>query len=110
MLLLPILSLVSLMEDAVGNFHLMAAARAVTVLSLTGAIVVGSMVVVSLARDLDMIGEASRVQLVALPFLLVPVTALVGSLGNAILMGTPARWWVLAAAAGIITSLVNWLA
>ncbi len=107
-LLLPILSLVSLVEDAVGGYQLMAAARAVTVVLLTGAIVTGVMVVVSLARDLDILGEASRVQLVALPFLLVPVTAVVGSLGNAILMGTPLRWWPLAAAAGIVTSLVNW--
>lgn len=107
-LLLPILSLVSLVEDAVGDFHLMAAARIVTVLSLTGAIVTGVMVVVSVANDLDILGEASRVQMAALPLALVPVTALVGSLGNAILMGTPGRWWGLACAAGVVTSLVNW--
>ncbi|WP_370936689.1 threonine/serine exporter family protein [Amycolatopsis sp. cg13] len=107
-LLLPILSLVSLVEDAVGDFHLMAAARIVTVLLLTGAIATGVMVVVSVANDLDILGEASRVSLAALPLALVPVTALVGSLGNAILMGTPARWWLLACGAGLVTSLVNW--
>ncbi|MFJ8912974.1 threonine/serine exporter family protein [Amycolatopsis sp. NPDC102389] len=107
-LLLPILSLVSLVEDAVGDYHLMAAARMVTVLLLTGAIVTGVMVVVSVANDLDILGEAGRVQLAALPLALVPVTALVGSLGNAILMGTPARWWALACGAGVVTSLVNW--
>lgn len=107
-LLLPILSLVSLVEDAVGDFHLMAAARIVTVLLLTAAIVTGVMVVVSVANDLDILGEAGRVQLAALPLALVPVTALVGSLGNAILMGTPARWWPLACGAGVVTSLVNW--
>ncbi|MEU9686076.1 threonine/serine exporter family protein [Amycolatopsis japonica] len=107
-LLLPILSLVSLVEDAVGDFHLMAAARMVTVLLLTGAILSGVMVVVSVANGLDILGEAGRVQLAALPLALVPVTALVGSLGNAILMGTPARWWPLACGAGVATSLVNW--
>ncbi|MER6900713.1 threonine/serine exporter family protein, partial [Amycolatopsis sp. NPDC000740] len=107
-LLLPILSLVSLVEDAVGDFHLMAAARIVTVLLLTGAIATGVMVVVSVANDLDILGEASRVSLAALPLALVPVTALAGSLGNAILMGTPARWWLLACGAGLVTSLVNW--
>ncbi|WP_406633299.1 threonine/serine exporter family protein [Amycolatopsis sp. WGS_07] len=107
-LLLPILSLVSLVEDAVGDFHLMAAARIVTVLLLTGAIATGVMVVVSVANDLDILGEASRVQLAALPLALVPVTALVGSLGNAILMGTPVRWWAVACGAGVVTSLVNW--
>jgi uncharacterized membrane protein YjjP (DUF1212 family)/uncharacterized membrane protein YjjB (DUF3815 family) len=107
-LLLPILSLVSLVEDAVGDFHLMAAARIVTVLLLTGAIITGVMVVVSVANDLDILGEASRVRITAPPLALVPVTALVGALGNAILMGTPARWWTLACAAGVVTSLVNW--
>ncbi|MBE1573521.1 threonine/serine exporter family protein [Amycolatopsis roodepoortensis] len=107
-LLLPILSLVSLVEDAVGDFHLMAAARMVTVLLLTGAIVTGVMVVVSVANDLDILGEAGRVHLATLPLALVPATALVGSLGNAILMGTPARWWLLACGAGVVTSLVNW--
>ncbi|RSM55177.1 hypothetical protein DMH03_33920 [Amycolatopsis sp. WAC 01376] len=107
-LLLPILSLVSLVEDAVGDYHLMAAARMVTVLLLTGAIVTGVMVVVSVANDLDILGEAGRVQLAALPLALVPLTALVGSLGNAILMGTPVRWWPLACGAGVVTSLVNW--
>ncbi|MFI9450230.1 threonine/serine exporter family protein [Amycolatopsis sp. NPDC052450] len=106
-LLLPILSLVSLVEDAVGDYHLMAAARMVTVLLLTGAIVTGVMVVVSVANDLDILGEAGRVQLAALPLALVPLTALVGSLGNAILMGTPVRWWPLACGAGVVTSLVN---
>lgn len=108
-LLLPILSLVSLVEDAVGDFHLMAAARIVTVLLLTGAIATGVMVVVSVANGLDILGAASRVQLAALPLALVPVTALVGSLGNAILMGTPVRWWLLACGAGVVTSLVNWM-
>ncbi|RSM78093.1 hypothetical protein DL991_18585 [Amycolatopsis sp. WAC 01375] len=61
-----------------------------------GAIVTGVMVVVSVANDLDVLGEAGRVQLAALPLALVPLTALVGSLGNAILMGTPVRWWPLA--------------
>ncbi|MFI5560206.1 threonine/serine exporter family protein [Amycolatopsis japonica] len=107
-LLLPILSLVSLVEDAVGDFHLMAAARMVTVLLLTGAILAGVMVVVSVANGLDILGEAGRVQLAALPLALVPVTALVGSMGNAILMGTPVRWWPLACGAGVATSLVNW--
>ncbi|WP_410585669.1 threonine/serine exporter family protein [Amycolatopsis sp. lyj-108] len=107
-LLLPILSLVSLVEDAVGDYHLMAAARMVTVLLLTGAIVTGVMVVVSVANDLDILGEAGRVQLAALPLALMPLTALVGSLGNAILMGTPVRWWSLACGAGVVTSLVNW--
>jgi uncharacterized membrane protein YjjB (DUF3815 family) len=99
---------VSLVEDAVGDFHLMAAARIVTVLLLTGAIITGVMVVVSVANDLDILGEASRVRITAPPLALVPVTALVGALGNAILMGTPARWWTLACAAGVVTSLVNW--
>ncbi|MDQ0988008.1 uncharacterized membrane protein YjjP (DUF1212 family)/uncharacterized membrane protein YjjB (DUF3815 family) [Streptomyces sp. V2I9] len=104
-LLLPILSLVSLAEDAISGFRAMAAGRLISVGMFLGAMVGGIALVGFLLRDADV--DARNTAFRALPLVLSLVTSAIGALGNAIFMGGPPRLlpWVMGA--GVLAGLVN---
>ncbi|MGW8375034.1 threonine/serine exporter family protein [Streptomyces sp. ODS28] len=104
-LLLPILSLVSLAEDAISGFRTMAAARVISVGMFLAAMVSGVVIVgfLFLGSDIDARNTAFR----ALPWGFTLVTAAVGALGNAVFMGGAARLLPYATAAGVLGGLAN---
>ncbi len=104
-LLLPILSLVSLSEDAISGFRAMAAGRLISVGMFLGAMVGGVALVGFLLRDADV--DARNTAFRALPLALSLVTSAIGALGNAIFMGGPPRLLPWAAGAGVLAGLVN---
>ncbi|MFG2651264.1 threonine/serine exporter family protein [Streptomyces sp. NPDC048436] len=100
-LMLPILTVVSLTEDAIDGFRSMAAARAVSLLMFFAALAGGILVVAFLLRALDT--DARNTTLATLPVWLTLVTSGVGALGNAVFMGGGPRlvpWAVVAALIG----------
>ncbi|MYR35938.1 threonine/serine exporter family protein, partial [Streptomyces sp. SID4944] len=105
-LLLPILSVVSLAEDAISGFRAMAAGRLISVGMFLAAMVGGVSLVGFLLRDADV--DARNTAFRALPLVLSLVTSAVGALGNAVFMGGPPRllpWrW-----GGVLAGLVNGL-
>ncbi|MFG2500821.1 threonine/serine exporter family protein [Streptomyces sp. NPDC048441] len=84
-LMLPILTVVSLTEDAIDGFRPMAAARAVSLLMFFAALAGGILVVTFLLRGLDT--DARNTTLASLPVWLTLVTSVIGALGNAVFMG-----------------------
>ncbi|MEU8892543.1 threonine/serine exporter family protein [Streptomyces sp. NPDC048442] len=97
-LMLPILTVVSLTEDAIDGFRSMAAARSVSLLMFFAAMAGGLLTVAFLLRGLD--SDARDTTLAALPVWLTLVTSGIGALGNAVFMGGGPRLvpWAMAAA------------
>ncbi|MBH0246056.1 threonine/serine exporter family protein [Streptomyces cavourensis] len=106
-LLLPILSVVSLAEDAISGFRAMAAGRLISVGMFLAAMVGGVSLVGFLLRDADV--DARNTAFRALPLVLSLVTSAVGALGNAVFMGGPPRLLPWAMGAGVLAGLVNGL-
>ncbi|WP_411080516.1 threonine/serine exporter family protein [Streptomyces sp. cmx-18-6] len=104
-LLLPILSVVSLAEDAISGFRAMAAGRLISVGMFLAAMVGGISLVGFLLRDADV--DARNTAFRALPLLLSLLTSAVGALGNAVFMGGPPRLLPWAMGAGVLAGLVN---
>ncbi|MHC5257394.1 threonine/serine exporter family protein [Streptomyces sp. UC4497] len=97
-LILPILTVVSLTEDAIDGFRSMAAARSVSLLLFFAALAGGILTIAFLLRGLD--SDARNTTLAALPVWLTLVTSGIGALGNAVFMGGGPRLvpWAIAAA------------
>ncbi|UQA37253.1 threonine/serine exporter family protein [Streptomyces sp. HNA39] len=106
-LLLPILSVVSLAEDAISGFLAMAAGRLITVGVFLAAMVGGVSLVGFLLRVAD--ADARNTAFRALPLVLSLVTSAVGALGNAVFLGGPPRLLPWAMGAGVLAGLVNGL-
>ncbi|MET7637820.1 threonine/serine exporter family protein [Streptomyces sp. NPDC005438] len=104
-LLLPILSVVSLAEDAISGFRTMAAARVISVGMFLAAMVSGVVIVSALLLDTD--NDVRNTAFRGLPLALTLVTAAVGALGNAVFMGGAARLLPYAVAAGVLGGLAN---
>ncbi|GAA3012341.1 hypothetical protein JCM13580A_37720 [Streptomyces drozdowiczii] len=107
-LLLPILTVVSLTEDAIDGFRPMAAARTVSLVAFLTAAACGVLTVAFLVPGLD--ASARTTTLTALPVWLTLVTSGIGALGNAVFMGGGPRlvpWAVAAAVTGACVKLLG---
>ncbi|WP_067482206.1 threonine/serine exporter family protein [Actinomadura hibisca] len=110
-LLLPILSVVSLSEDAISGFTLMAAGRIVEVAMTLGALFVGVAIAGSLALDAtDFEQDAYGVKFAQLPLVVALAAAAVGAAGNTLFNGGAARLLPVGVGAGLLTGAVNNLA
>lgn len=105
-LLLPILSVVSLAQDAITGFNLMAAARIVSVTLTLAGILVGAVLVSAVAHGMDVAGT-EQVTLVSMPLWVVFLACAVGAIGNTLLMGGALRLIPVATLAGAVAGLVN---
>ncbi|MEV0586215.1 threonine/serine exporter family protein [Nonomuraea sp. NPDC050310] len=109
-LLLPILSVVSLAEDAIMGFPQIAAGRAITVTMLVGGIIAGTAITGSLVLDRSGFELAAYgVSFAALPFGLSLLSSAVGAAGNTLFNGGSVRLVPLGVAAGLLAGLVNQL-
>ncbi|WP_018655209.1 threonine/serine ThrE exporter family protein [Actinomadura flavalba] len=109
-LLLPILSVVSLAEDAISGFNLMAASRLVSVVLLIGGLVAGAAIAGSVAlRVGDFEQMAYGVRFAALPLVVAVLSAAVGAAGNTLFNGGAARLVPAGVAAGLLAGTVNQL-
>ncbi|MQY03283.1 threonine/serine exporter family protein [Actinomadura macrotermitis] len=107
-LMLPILSVVSLVEDAVAGFDSIAASRMVGVIMAIGALVAG----VAIAGGLILTGTAFEqvaygVKFASLPLLLGLLAAAVGAAGNTLANGGAVRLVPAGVAAGLLAAAVN---
>ncbi|MFL1379929.1 threonine/serine exporter family protein [Nocardiopsis protaetiae] len=105
-LLLPILAVVSLAQDAITGFTLMAASRIVTVAMVLAGMLVGAVLVSTVFRDLDL-AHSELITLVSMPLWVVLLACAVGALGNALLMGGALRLIPVAVLAGAVAGVVN---
>ncbi|MFI6521163.1 threonine/serine exporter ThrE family protein [Spirillospora sp. NPDC050679] len=110
-LLLPILSVVSLSEDAISGYRLMAASRVVEVAMTLGALFAGVAVAGSLGLDATGFEhEAYGVRFAELPLAVALTAAAVGAAGNTLFNGGAARPVPVGVCAGLLTGAVNNLA
>lgn len=101
-LLLPILSVVSLAEDAVNGYGLMAASRLVTVTTLFGGLLGGITAAGLAVRDWSVTEDARNVHFVALSVVVVLVASAVGAAGNAVFNGGGYKLLPSAVGAGLL--------
>ncbi|MFH8687477.1 threonine/serine exporter family protein [Streptomyces anulatus] len=104
-ILLPILSLVSMVEDAISGFRSMASGRIISVGLFFAAIVGGVFLVGFLLRHTD--PQTQDTAFRTLPLAATLLTSAIGSLGNAVFMGGPPRLLPWAVAGGVIAGFVN---
>ncbi|WP_308294634.1 threonine/serine exporter family protein [Streptomyces anulatus] len=104
-ILLPILSLVSMVEDAISGFRSMASGRIISVGLFFAAIVGGVFLVGFLLRHTD--PQTQDTAFRALPLAATLLTSAIGSLGNAVFMGGPPRLLPWAGAGGVLAGFVN---
>ncbi|MFE2376554.1 threonine/serine exporter family protein [Streptomyces sp. NPDC059398] len=104
-LMLPILSVVSLTEDAIDGFPSMAAVRAVGLAAFVAALVSGILITGFLLRGADT--DARHTSLTALPVVLTLVTSCIGSLGNTVFMGGGPRLVPWGMATGLLGATVK---
>ncbi|MFJ2740867.1 threonine/serine exporter ThrE family protein [Streptomyces sp. NPDC087440] len=107
--LLPIVPLVALPQDAITGFSLMAATRAVNVTLAFAGLITGVAVAVSLIEEAGSTLWTVDIDHSTLPFALGLLVSTVGAVGNCVSMGGTRRLLPAALAAGLLAGGVNML-